>query len=41
MNIIGTFDPSSVTTPFTFTASSWSATGKLVIYNESNIGVQL
>lgn len=41
MNIIGTFDPGAVVTPFPFTASSWSATGKLVIYNESNIGGSL
>lgn len=40
MNIIGTFDPTTATSG-TFVAAASSASGKLVIYNESNVGVKL
>ncbi len=40
MQIVATFDP-SVTTPNTFSVPQSSASGKMVVWNESNISIQL
>src|SRR6266705_351065 len=40
MQIVATFDP-SVTTPNTFSVPQSSASGKMVVWNKSNISIQL